>query len=194
MPEDKFDDLTLETATSRVNAPDVNIERLEEKISAVEQDLDLAHAAKVTPSGVSNKSSVTRLEALTRDEARLERKEQAIEVTLEQLEQSGVVLEQTAADRKLISDNARQYLLRGKGLIRDLAIHEATLLDGASVRGSIVAETPEHIAVATSSNSFAVLERKAVDGQYQVGGKVSVTMANGRAIIKSFDQQREREL
>src|SRR5262249_51694273 len=118
----------------------------------------------------------------------------AIEAKLEKLEQSDAIAEQTAADRKLIVDNARQYLLRGKGLIRDLAVHEATLLDGASVRGSIVAETPEHIAVATSSNSFAILKRKNIDGQYQVGGKVSVTLANGRAAIKSFDQQRERGL
>lgn len=85
-------------------------------------------------------------------------------------------LKASIIDRNRIDEQARSLLEQRTDRIRDLPIREVHVNGSGAFRGEVLAKTDHFVALkpVTGSNSFAVLPRKAMSRDVQVGERLGV--------------------
>jgi hypothetical protein len=83
-----------------------------------------------------------------------------------------------------IVDVAQAFMRESGAAIRDLPIVERKPPEAGTLTGRAVAATETHVAVATASNSFVILQLNAPAPGVQVGDKIAVRVQQGRATIE----------
>ena len=88
--------------------------------------------------------------------------------------------------RDAVARNAAAYMRRSKTTIADAAITERTAPRIGILRGTMVAQDETHLAIATASNSFVVLETVAPNGDVQLGARVRIRFRRGRGTVEAL--------
>jgi hypothetical protein len=83
-----------------------------------------------------------------------------------------------------IGEVAQAYMRESGAAIRDLPIVERTPPRVGTFTGRAVAATETHVAVATASNSFVILQMDSHSSSVEVGDKIAVRVQQGRATIE----------
>jgi hypothetical protein len=93
-------------------------------------------------------------------------------------------------DREEVAKMAEAYMRTSGTAIREMPIVERTPPQTGPVTGRAVAKDEAHVAFATAANSFFVLPSTSLDGDVQIGARLSLRFYQGRASIDSRDRGR----
>jgi hypothetical protein len=69
---------------------------------------------------------------------------------------------------------------------------ERPLLDGTRTSGWVLAQSREHLAVATSGNAFVVVPRKQLTADVALGQKVDLQVGKTKVKVISLERSRGR--
>jgi hypothetical protein len=90
-----------------------------------------------------------------------------------------------------IVETAQAYMRQSGAAISELPITERKPPEAGILTGKAVAATESHVAIATASNSFVILQLADPAESVQIGEKIAVRMQQGRANIeKGLDRER----
>jgi hypothetical protein len=109
---------------------------------------------------------------------------QAVDSTPEPQNEISTERESAAVSQDGIVETAQAYMRQSGAAIRELPITERKPPEAGILTGKAVATTDTHVAIATASNSFVILQLKDPAATVQVGEKIAVRMQQGRANIE----------
>jgi hypothetical protein len=83
-----------------------------------------------------------------------------------------------------ISEAAQAYMRQSGAAIRDLPIQERKAPDAGTLAGKAVATSNTHVALATASNTFVILQLNGQAPSLELGERIAVRMQQGLASIE----------
>jgi hypothetical protein len=98
----------------------------------------------------------------------------------------------TERDRNVLVQEASSLLKQSAGNIRDMPTAERPLLEGTRTSGWVLAQSREHLAVATSGNAFVVIPRKQLTAEVSLGQKVDLHVGKKKVKVVSLERGRGR--
>ena len=98
----------------------------------------------------------------------------------------------TARDRSVLVNEAASLLKQSSGNIRDMPTAERSLLEGTRTSGWVLAQSREHLAVATSGNAFVIVPRKQLTVDVSLGQKVDLQAGKTKIKVSSLERSRGR--
>ena len=87
---------------------------------------------------------------------------------------------------------ATSLLKQSSGNIRDTPTEERSLLEGTRTSGWVLAQSREHLAVATSGNAFVIVPRKQLTVDVSLGQKVDLQAGKTKIKVSSLERSRGR--
>ena len=78
------------------------------------------------------------------------------------------------------------------GNIRDMPTAERPLLEGTKTSGWVLAQSREHLAVATSGNAFVVVPRNRLTAEVSLGQRVDLQVGKNKVKVTSLERSRGR--
>jgi hypothetical protein len=116
--------------------------------------------------------------------------QQAVDSTPERQDEISSERVSAVVSQNGIVETAQAYMRQSGAAIRELPITERKPPEAGILSGKAVATTDTHVAIATASNSFVILQKDPA-ATVQVGEKISIRMQQGRANIeKGLDRER----
>ena len=98
----------------------------------------------------------------------------------------------TARARAVLVTEASSLLKQSAGNIRDMPTAERPLIEGTRTSGWVLAQSREHLAVATSGNAFVVVPRKQLTAEVSLGQRVDLQMGKSKVKVSSLERGRGR--
>lgn len=98
----------------------------------------------------------------------------------------------TSRDRDVLVKEATSLLRQSSGNIRDMPTVERPLLEGTKTAGWVLAQSREHLAVATSGNAFVVIPRKQLTAEVSLGQRVDLQLGKNKVKVVSLERSRGR--
>lgn len=98
----------------------------------------------------------------------------------------------TARDRAVLVKEASSLLKQSAGNIRDMPTAERPLIEGTRTSGWVLAQSREHLAVATSGNAFVVVPRKQLTAEVSLGQRVDLQVGKSKVKVSSLERGRGR--
>jgi hypothetical protein len=98
----------------------------------------------------------------------------------------------TTRDRDVLVKEAISLLKQSAGNIRDMPTAERPLLEGTKTSGWVLAQSREHLAVATSGNAFVVIPRKQLTAEVYLGQRVDLQVGKNKVKVVSLERGRGR--
>jgi hypothetical protein len=98
----------------------------------------------------------------------------------------------TTRDRDVLVKEASSLLKQSAGNIRDMPTAERPLLEGTKTSGWVLAQSREHLAVATSGNAFVVVPRKQLTAEVSLGQRVDLQVGKNKVKVTSLERSRGR--
>jgi hypothetical protein len=98
----------------------------------------------------------------------------------------------TARDRQELSEEAARLLQGSAGNVRDMPTTERPIAPGARVTGWALAQSREHLAVATGSNSFVIVPRVQLSSDVPLGRHVRLDVGRNRIQVRTVERERSR--
>ena len=98
----------------------------------------------------------------------------------------------TTRDRDVLVKEASSLLKQSAGNIRDMPTAERPLLEGTKASGWVLAQSREHLAVATSGNAFVVVPRKQLTAEVSLGQRVDLQVGKTKVKVISLERSRSR--
>ena len=69
---------------------------------------------------------------------------------------------------------------------------ERPLIEGTKTSGWVLAQSREHLAVATSGNAFVIIPRKQLTADVSLGQRVDLQVAKNKVKVSSLERGRGR--
>ena len=98
----------------------------------------------------------------------------------------------TERDRAVLVKEASSLLKQSAGNIRDMPTAERPLIEGTRTSGWVLAQSREHLAVATSGNAFVVIPRKQLTAEVFLGQRVGLQVGKSKVKVSSLERSRGR--
>jgi hypothetical protein len=98
----------------------------------------------------------------------------------------------TTRDRDVLVKEASSLLKQSAGNIRDMPTAERPLLEGTKTTGWVLAQSREHLAVATSGNAFVIIPRKQLTAEVSLGQRVDLQVGKNKVKVISLERGRSR--
>ena len=98
----------------------------------------------------------------------------------------------TERDRAVLVKEASSLLKQSAGNIRDMPTAERPLIEGTRTSGWVLAQSREHLAVATSGNAFVVIPRKQLTAEVFLGQRVGLHVGKSKVKVSSLERSRGR--
>jgi hypothetical protein len=98
----------------------------------------------------------------------------------------------TARDRDVLVKGASSLLKQSAANIRDMPTAERPLLEGTKTTGWVLAQSREHLAVATSGNAFVVIPRKQLITEVSLGQRVDLQVGKNKVKVISLERSHRR--
>lgn len=95
-----------------------------------------------------------------------------------------------ARDRQILSEEAARLLQGSPGNIRDMPTTERRVASGARVTGWVLAQSREHVAVATGPNSYVIVPRAQLSATVPLGRHVRLEIGRSRIQVRTAERER----